>query len=155
MESLQNNNDHNTTLSFANFNSNIQVDSSEEESSYENNTTVNTFLDEHNHTLLPDTAIFSTEFRALPAKMKNDIEYFDMLNFIQKVKQQIVDTSNDSANLLESLLAKQHDDPLFIVIPKIDMNSPRLTGICWMSGEQQLLYAKYHDVLLHDKAAPI
>jgi K+-transporting ATPase A subunit len=44
MESLQNNNDHNTTLSFANFNSNIQVDSSEEESSYENNTTGLTLL---------------------------------------------------------------------------------------------------------------
>ncbi|CAB4379993.1 unnamed protein product [Rhizophagus irregularis] len=113
MESLQNNNDHNTTLSFADFNSNIQVDSSSEESSYEKNTTVNTFLDEHNHTLLPDTAIFSTEFRALPAKMKNNIEYFKL------------------------------------------MNSSRLTGIFWMSGEQQLLYDKYHDVLLHDKAAPI
>ncbi|CAG8727580.1 3123_t:CDS:2 [Rhizophagus irregularis] len=126
MKSLQNNNDHNATLSFADFNSNIQVDSSEEESSYEKNTTVNTFLDEHNHTLLPDTAIFSTEFRALPAKMKNNIEYFDMLNFIQKVKRQIVDTSN-----------------------------AQLTGIFWMSGEQQLLHAKYHDVLFHDKAAPI
>src|SRR5436190_7669101 len=32
---------------------------------------VNTFLDEHNHALLPDTEIFSTEFRALPDEMKN------------------------------------------------------------------------------------
>src|SRR5437868_2887600 len=111
---------------------------------------INTFLDEHNHALLPDTEIFSTEFRALPDEMKNDIEYFvscgvsdlhtirslivpkydiqfihsqDTLNFIQKVKRQYIDTSNDSAKLLESLLAKQHDDSLFIVIPKIDMNS--------------------------------
>ena len=52
-----------------------------------------------------------------------------MLNFIQKVKWQYVDTSNDSAKLLKSLLAKQYDDPLFIVIPRIDVNSSRLTGI--------------------------
>lgn len=141
---------------------------------------VNTFVDEHNHTLLPDTEIFSTEFRTLPDEMKNDIEYFvscgvsdlhtirslvspkydlqyihsqDMLNFIQKVKRQSADTSNDSAKLLEYLLAKQHDDSLFIVIPRIDMNSLRLTGIFWMSSEQQLLYSKYHDVILHDNTA--
>ena len=141
---------------------------------------VNKFVDEHNHTLSPDTEIFSTEFRALPDEMKNEIEYFvscgvfdlhtirslvspkydfqyihsqDMLNFIQKVKRQFVDTSNDSVKLLEYLLAKQHDDSLFIVIPRIDMNSLRLTGIFWMSGEQQLLYNKYHDVVLHDNTA--
>ena len=107
-------------------------------------------MNEHNHTLLPNTEIFSTEFRALPNEMKREIEYYmscevcdiytirslvspkydlqyihsqDMLNFIQKVKRQYVDTSNDSVKLLEYLLAKQHEDSLFIVIPQIDMNS--------------------------------
>src|SRR5205823_2358419 len=37
---------------------------------------VNTFVNEHNHTLLPDTEIFSTEFRALPNEMKREIEYY-------------------------------------------------------------------------------
>ena len=103
---------------------------------------VNTFVNEHNHSLLPATEIFSTEFQALIEKMKNDIEYIvscgvsdlqtirflvrpkydlqyihsqDMLNFIQKVKRQFVDTSNDSAKLLENLLVKQCDDSLFII----------------------------------------
>jgi len=65
--------------------------------------------------------------------MKNDIEYIvscevsDLQTIrslvspkynLQKVKRQFVDTSNDSAKLLENLLVKQHDDSLFIIILK-------------------------------------
>lgn len=37
---------------------------------------INTFLNEHNHILLSDIAIFLAKFYALPAKIKNNIKYF-------------------------------------------------------------------------------
>jgi len=141
---------------------------------------VTKFVDNHNHQLLADTALFSTEFRLLSDNMKQDIEYYvncgvsdlptirallepkyqnqfmlsqDLSNYIQKVKREKSDKYNDSARLLENLLAQQQDDPLMLVIPRIDPISLRLSGIFWMTSKQQLLFSKYNDVILHDNTA--
>jgi hypothetical protein len=141
---------------------------------------VTKFVNSHNHQLLADTELFSTEFRLLSDDIKQDIDYYvgcgvcdlptirallepkyqdkfmlsqDLSNYIQKVKRNKADIYNDSARLLENLLAQQQDDPLMLVIPRIDPITLRLSGIFWMSSKQQLLFSKYYDVILHDNTA--
>ncbi|CAB4429910.1 unnamed protein product [Rhizophagus irregularis] len=77
----------------------------------------------------------------------------DLSNYIQKVKRDKADTYNDSARLLENLLTQQQEDPLMLVISRIDPITLRLTGIFWMNSKQQLLFSKYNDVILHDNIA--
>ncbi|CAB4378894.1 unnamed protein product [Rhizophagus irregularis] len=91
------------------------------------------FVNNHNHHLLADTELFLTEFRSLSDDIKQDINYYvecgvcdfptirallepkyqnqfmssqDLSNYIQKVKKVKADTYNDSARLLENLLAQ-------------------------------------------------
>ncbi|CAB4492367.1 unnamed protein product [Rhizophagus irregularis] len=116
---------------------------------------VTKFVNNHNHQLLADTELFSTEFRSLSDDIKQDINYYvecgvcdfpiirallepkyqnqfmlsqNLSNYIQKVKRDKADTYNDSARLLENLLAQQQEDPLMLVIPRIDPITLRLTG---------------------------
>ncbi|CAB5090826.1 unnamed protein product [Rhizophagus irregularis] len=115
---------------------------------------VTKFVNNHNHQLLADTELFSTEFRSLSDDIKQDINYYvecgvcdfpiirallepkyqnqfmlsqNLSNYIQKVKRDKADTYNDSARLLENLLAQQQEDPLMLVIPRIDPITLRLT----------------------------
>ncbi|CAB5385511.1 unnamed protein product [Rhizophagus irregularis] len=116
---------------------------------------VTKFVNNHNHQLLADTELFSTEFRSLSDDIKQDINYYvecgvcdfpiirallepkyqnqfmlsqNLSNYIQKVKRDKADTYNDSARLLENLLAQQQEDPLMLVIPRIDPITLRLTA---------------------------
>ncbi|EXX54876.1 hypothetical protein RirG_230580 [Rhizophagus irregularis DAOM 197198w] len=112
------------------------------------------FVNNHNHQLLADTELFSTEFRSLSDDIKQDINYYvecevcdfptirallkpkyqnqfmlsqNLSNYIQKVKRDKADTYNDSARLLENLLAQQQEDLLMLVISRIDPITLRLT----------------------------
>ncbi|UZO12839.1 uncharacterized protein OCT59_004352 [Rhizophagus irregularis] len=113
------------------------------------------FVNNHNHQLLADTELFSTEFRSLSDDIKQDINYYvecevcdfptirallkpkyqnqfmlsqNLSNYIQKVKRDKADTYNDSARLLENLLAQQQEDLLMLVISRIDPITLRLTA---------------------------
>ena len=72
------------------------------------------------------------------------------MNAIDKIKRKSRITDSDASNLLKDLLKKKSDDPAFAVHWELDGLSNRLVQLCWMSGDQQRLYARYHDVLQTD-----
>lgn len=47
-------------------------------------------------------------------------------------------------------MEKRSEDPAFAVHWELDGLSNRLVRLCWMTGDQQQLYARYHDVLQTD-----
>ena len=78
------------------------------------------------------------------------IHYRDVVNAIDKIKRKSRITDNDASSLLKDLLQKKSEDPTFAVHWELDGLSNRLVQLCWMSGDQQRLYACYHDVLQTD-----
>lgn len=94
---------------------------------------VNTFLDEHNHALLPDTAIFSTEFRVYLTEMKDDIEYFVScgISDIYTIRS-LIDPKNDTKylkaeNFLTNTLLKTKESSAHCYIRKIFTNGMQST----------------------------
>jgi MULE transposase domain len=78
------------------------------------------------------------------------IHYHDVVNAIDKIKREARVTDNDASKLLKDLLERKSEDSSFAVHWELDSFSNRLTRLCWMSGDQQKLYARYHDVLQTD-----
>ena len=76
-----------------------------------------------------------------------------MLNYIQRIKRELGNSGSDASTLLNELFAMQKEDPSFIIIPQIDLLTSRLNGVFWMTSEQQMLYNRYNDVILHDNTA--
>ncbi|CAB4413480.1 unnamed protein product [Rhizophagus irregularis] len=89
-----------------------------------NNCIITKFVNNHNHQLLADTELFSTEFRSLSDNIKQDINYYVECG----IKRDKADTYNDSAKLLENLLAQQQEDPLILVISQINPITLYLTA---------------------------
>ncbi|PKY52556.1 hypothetical protein RhiirA4_470251 [Rhizophagus irregularis] len=90
-----------------------------------NNCIITKFVNNHNHQLLADTELFSTEFRSLSDNIKQDINYYVECG----IKRDKADTYNDSAKLLENLLAQQQEDPLILVISQINPITLYLTAL--------------------------
>ena len=78
------------------------------------------------------------------------IHYRDVVNAIDKIKREARVTDNDASRLLKDLLERKSEDSSFAVHWELDGFSNRLIRLCWMSGDQQKLYARYHDVLQTD-----
>lgn len=78
------------------------------------------------------------------------IHYRDVVNAIDKVKREARVTDNDASTLLKDLMEKKSEDSSFAVHWELDGLSNRLVRLCWMTGDQQKLYARYHDVLQTD-----
>uniref|UniRef100_U9SVZ4 SWIM-type domain-containing protein n=1 Tax=Rhizophagus irregularis (strain DAOM 181602 / DAOM 197198 / MUCL 43194) TaxID=747089 RepID=U9SVZ4_RHIID len=105
------------------------------------------FVNTHNHELLPDNTLFAPQFRGLSEDIKSDIEHY------VKCGREFSNSGSDGATLLNELFIMQKDDPSFIVIPQVDPFTSRLNGIFWMTSDQQMLYSRYNDVILHDNTA--
>jgi hypothetical protein len=69
---------------------------------------------------------------------------------MDKFKREARLTDNDASSLLKDLLERKSEDASFAVHWELDGLSNRLVQLCWMSGDQQKLYARYHDVLQTD-----
>src|SRR5439155_1064033 len=77
----------------------------------------------------------------------------DLSNYIQQIKRDNSTSCNNISNLLNDLFSEQKDDLLFLVIPCVDQETSRLSGVFWMTSEQQVLYSRYNDVIIHDNTA--
>ena len=52
--------------------------------------------------------------------------------------------------LLKRLHEKKAEDPRWVISIKLDPVTFSLTHLFWMSPEQQILWLRYHDVIMHD-----
>ena len=56
----------------------------------------------------------------------------------------------DAGTLLKRLYDKKDKDPRWIISMKLDSVTGSLIHIFWMTPEQQILWLRYHDVIMHD-----
>ena len=52
--------------------------------------------------------------------------------------------------MLKRLHDKKIEDPRWVISMKFDPITSSLTHLFWMSPEQQILWLRYHDVIMHD-----
>ncbi|GBC53931.1 protein FAR1-RELATED SEQUENCE 5-like [Rhizophagus irregularis DAOM 181602=DAOM 197198] len=136
-----------------------------------------TLVDVHNHELNPtEIAHLNARYRQFNDDMVQDLRFFtdckvvpiiqleilkkkhphhvfhkqDVYNSIYKLRENCKDESPDSGSFLNSLFEKMTEDPNWKVFIRHSGNERRLSGIFWMSFEQQDLYHHFHDVLLND-----
>lgn len=74
----------------------------------------------------------------------------DLYNAVYKFRQQNNPGDADVSQMLQLLLQWKEDDPRWVVKPRIESISKRLTSIMWMSPLQLDLYLQYHDVIIMD-----
>jgi hypothetical protein len=150
----------------------------------DSNPRVTTFEPEHmNHNLTIATAVFAPLYRSLPESVLNRIKFYvenssgmgsfmirnllisefpqqtflekDVVNAIQRFKQDNYNENNDSDNdafqLLEKLENQQKEDPGMFIAKKIHQG--RLFHIFWMDSNQQDLYQRYYDIVVTDNTS--
>lgn len=74
----------------------------------------------------------------------------DVYNSIYKLHENCQDGDLDSGSLLNNLFEKMTENPDWKVFVHHFGNERHLSGVFWMSPEQQDLYQRFHDVLLSD-----
>lgn len=136
-----------------------------------------TLVDVHNHELNPtEIAHLNARYRQFNEDMIQDLRFFtdckvapiiqleilkkkhphhvfhkqDVYNSIYKLRENCKNEYPDTGSLLNSLFEKMTEDPNWKVFIHHSGNERRLSGIFWMSSEQQDLYHRFHDVLLND-----
>ncbi|CAB4425742.1 unnamed protein product [Rhizophagus irregularis] len=126
---------------------------------------VTTFINQHNHSLIPKTQEFATKYRSFSEEVINEISLMtkhgnltltaqrnllkarfpdihfqdqDLANVIQKYKN-MDKINNDASALLTMLMQKKAEDLRWVVDFELD-NDNRLTRLLWMSPDQVELW---------------
>ncbi|CAB4385824.1 unnamed protein product [Rhizophagus irregularis] len=138
---------------------------------------INSFNNHHNHSLTPIIHEIAPRFRKLTPKMLEDIEKYvnqgrmdsgsiypllrhnypdqpihkkDLYNAVYQFCQKNNPGATDASQMLQQLLEWKDDEPLWIVKPRLDPISRKLSSLFWMSPVQRELYSKYNDVVILD-----
>ncbi|CAB5350440.1 unnamed protein product [Rhizophagus irregularis] len=128
---------------------------------------VTTFINQHNHSLIPKTQEFATKYRSFSEEVINEISLMtkhgnltltaqrnllkarfpdihfqdqDLANVIQKYKN-MDKINNDASALLTMLMQKKAEDLRWVVDFELD-NDNRLTHLLWMSPDQFKSWAR-------------
>ena len=138
---------------------------------------INSFNNHHNHPLTPVIREIASRFRKLTPKMLADIEKYvnqgrmdsgsiypllrhdypdqpihkkDLYNVVYQFRQKNNPGDADASQMLQQLLEWKDLEPLWIVKPRLEPVSRRLSSLFWMSPIQRELYSKYNDVVIID-----
>jgi hypothetical protein len=90
------------------------------------------------------------QYRIIREKYKTKIYRRDLYNAISKFRRESTPGEEDTGLLLKRLHDKKTEDPRWVVSMKFDPITSSLTHLFWMSPEQQILWLRYHDVVMHD-----
>ncbi|GBC14148.2 protein FAR1-RELATED SEQUENCE 5-like [Rhizophagus irregularis DAOM 181602=DAOM 197198] len=90
------------------------------------------------------------QYRIIREKFKIRIHRPDLYNAISKFRRESTPGEADAGILLKRLHEKKIEDPRWVVSMKLDPITSSLTHLFWMSPEQQILWLRYHDVIMHD-----
>jgi hypothetical protein len=72
----------------------------------------------------------------------------DLYNAVYQFRQKNNPGATDASQMLQQLLEWKDDEPLWIVKPRLDPISRKLSSLFWMSPVQRELYSKYNDVVI-------
>ncbi|GBB93919.1 hypothetical protein RclHR1_22530004 [Rhizophagus clarus] len=139
---------------------------------------VTTFVNKHNHVLVPKTQKFATKYRAFTNEALNEISLMtkhgnltltvqrnllkaqfsdlhfqdqNLANVIQKHKK-ADRINNDASALLTKLMQKKAEELRWIVNFELDKDNC-LTRLFWMSPDQMDLWLRYYDIIVNDNTA--
>lgn len=90
------------------------------------------------------------QYRIIREKFKTRVYRPDLYNAISKFRRESTPGEEDAGILLKRLHDKKTEDPRWIISMKFDPVTSSLTHLFWMSPEQQILWLRYHDVIMHD-----
>ena len=62
----------------------------------------------------------------------------------------LIPGEEDIETFLKRLYDKKDEDPRWVITMKLDSATGSLTHLFWMTPEQQILWLRYHDVIMHD-----
>lgn len=138
---------------------------------------INSFNNEHNHSLTSIVHEIAPRFRKLTPEMLVDIEKYviqgrmdsasiypllkhdypnqpiykkDLYNAVYQFRQKNNPGDTDASQMLEQLMQWKDSNPLWIVKLRLDPVSRKLKSLLWMSPTQKELYNKYNDVTIID-----
>jgi len=138
---------------------------------------INSFLDDHNHTLTSQIQEMAPRFRKLTPEMLSDIKKYviqgrmdsgsiypllvhdypnhtifkkDLYNAVYQFRLKNNPGDLDASQMLQMLLNQKELDPLWIVKPRLEPSSRKLNHLLWMSPQQRSLYENFHDVVILD-----
>jgi hypothetical protein len=138
---------------------------------------INSFVDNHNHTLTSSIQEIAPRFRKLTTEMLADIEKYviqgrmdsgsiypllqhdypnhtiykkDLYNAVYKFRAKNNPGDSDASQMLQMLLNWKDSDPLWIVKPRLEPSSRKLNHLLWISPSQRDLYERFHDVVILD-----
>jgi hypothetical protein len=92
----------------------------------------------------------TVQYRIIREKFKTRIYRPDLYNAINKFRCEATLGEEDAGTLLKRLYDKKDEDPRWIISMKLDSATGSLTHLFWMTPEQQILWLRYHDVIMHD-----
>ncbi|CAB4473778.1 unnamed protein product [Rhizophagus irregularis] len=92
----------------------------------------------------------TVQYRIIKEKFKIRIHRPDLYNAIRSFRREATPGEEDTGLLLKRLYDKKTEDPRWVILMKVDPVTSSLTHLFWMSPEQQILWLRYHDVILHD-----
>lgn len=92
----------------------------------------------------------TVQYRIIREKFKTRIYRPDLYNAISKFRHETTPGEEDTGLLLKRLHDKKTEDPRWVISMKFDPVTSSLTHLFWMSPEQQILWLRYHDVIMHD-----
>src|SRR3954453_12137189 len=92
----------------------------------------------------------TVQYRIIREKFKTRIYRPDLYNAISKFRREATPGEEDTGVLLKRLYDKKTEDPRWVISMKFDSVTSSLTHLFWMSPEQQILWLRYHDVIMHD-----
>ncbi|CAB5203403.1 unnamed protein product [Rhizophagus irregularis] len=92
----------------------------------------------------------TVQYRIIREKFKIRIHRPDLYNAIRSFRREATPGEEDTGLLLKRLYDKKTEDPRWVILMKVDPVTSSLTHLFWMSPEQQILWLRYHDVILHD-----
>jgi len=92
----------------------------------------------------------TVQYRIIREKFKTRIYRPDLYNAINKFRREAMPGEEDAGTLLKRLYDKKDEDPRWVISMKLDSVTGSLTHLFWMTPEQQILWLRYHDVIMHD-----
>jgi MULE transposase domain len=92
----------------------------------------------------------TVQYRIIREKFKTKVYRTDLYNAINKFYREATPGEEDAGTLLKRLYDKKDEDPRWVITMKLDSATGSLTHLFWMTPEQQILWLRYHDVIMHD-----
>ena len=134
---------------------------------------------QHNHELVENIAILAPSYRKFTQEMSDDVRLLtecgvrpgaiidvlqnknpgkyihdrNVYNLVNSIWRQKNHAKSDAGSMYINLMKQQQENPAFHVDAQFEGEDNHLVRLCWMRPEQQVLWSRFHDIILLDTTA--